>query len=142
MERFFDQVVKGDVKIIRCKSIYKIIFISESVVTMYQVWDKNSPNDDRIIENKSLFDWIKLFLEEKKLNGFTPTTLLEIGDKKWAFVIQNAYISKKGLPVFCASTKEINNQSCSVKNGLPLGHFPAARFDIDNLIIFKPDKLG
>ena len=129
----FDQIVKGTVKI--CKTgeqTYKITFLKATEFTLYQVWDENGDNGKRVIVNDTDKKWQQSLIAEQKRTGFAPTTIMEIGNCKWAFVITNAYYIKNRL-VFDVSTKEIVNLSKTVKTKLPLGMYKNVRFDIDTL---------
>ena len=127
----FDQVVRGDVKI--CKTgeqRYKITFMKEREFTLYQVWTPNGDNSRRLVLTDSSKRWQEGLIAEQKRTGFAPTTLMAVGDCKWAFVITNAYFEKNRL-VFEVSTEPIVNLSKTVKKGLKTGYFKNARFDID-----------
>ena len=127
----FDQIVKGNVKI--CKTgdgLYRITFLKATEFTLYQVWDKDGNNGRRVIVNDTDKKWQERLIAEQKATGFAPTTIMEVGNCKWAFVITNAYFKGKHL-VFDVSTKEIVNLSKTVKKGLKTGTFKNARFDID-----------
>ena len=100
--------------------------------TLYQVWDENSDNGKRVIVNDTDKQWQQSLIAEQKRTGFAPTTIMEIGNCKWAFVITNAYYNKNRL-VFDVSTKEIVNLSKTVKTKLPLGMYKNVRMDIDSL---------
>jgi len=62
---------------------------------------------------------------------------MELGNKKYVFVIINAYMNKKNDVVFSVSTKSINTES-SANSRLPIGKFQNVRFDIDP----TPDNVG
>ena len=130
----FDQIVGGNIKI--CKTgeqKYKITFVKAKEFTLYQVWDENPRfNNRRIIVNDTDRKWQERLIAEQKATGFAPTTILEIGNCKYAFIITNAYFEKNKL-VFDISTKEIVNLSKTVKTKLPCGTYKNVRFDIDNV---------
>jgi hypothetical protein len=127
----FDQVVRGDVKI--CKTgnqTYKITFMKEREFTLYQVWNENGNNEKRLVLTDSSKKWQERIIAAQKATGFAPTTLMAVGNCKWAFVITNAYFEKNRL-VLDVSTAEIVNLSKTVEKGLKTGYFKNARFDID-----------
>jgi len=129
----FDQVVKGNVTISKIGfQKYKIIFQKVMDFTLYQVWDNKSNNNQRLIINDNSKKWQERLINEQKKNGFTPTTIMEIGNCKYAFVITNAYFIKNKL-VFEVSTKEIINLSNTVQKNIKCGFFKNVRFDIDNI---------
>lgn len=186
--RGFDQVVKGNIKIIKIKDEkitsknlnynYKIIFRKIGKFLVYQTWDKddsvkinfpkgehnstrtlrqelkNNPdakdvleltiNNDRLVNLEDFKLWItQAFYQNvsNKKTPFQPTTVMEIENKKFVFVITNAEITPSDKVVFYVSTKEIrlqnqnrnqnNNMKSMVK--LPRGCFKNVRFDIDSL---------
>jgi uncharacterized protein YjbI with pentapeptide repeats len=186
--RGFDQVVKGNIKIIKIKDDkiesqnlnynYKIIFRKIGKFLVYQTWDKddsvkiyfpkgehnstrtlrqelkNNPdakdvleltiNNDRLVNLEDFKLWITQAFYQKKMNNkqpFQPTTVMEIGNKKFVFVITNAEITPSDKVVFYISTKEIRlqNQNRNQNNNmkkmikLPRGRFKNVRFDIDSL---------
>ena len=136
----YDQIVRGDVKI--CKTgeqKYKITFMKEREFTLYQVWTPNGDNTQRLVLTDSSKKWQERLIAEQKATGFAPTTLMEVGDCKWAFVITNAYFEKNRL-VFEVSTEPIVNLSKTVQKGLKTGYFKNARFDIDSLKVNDPPK--
>jgi len=138
----FDQVVRGDVRI--CKTgekKYKITFMKEREFTLYQVWTENGDNTKRLVLTDSSKKWQERLIAEQKATGFAPTTLMAVGDCKWAFVITNAYFEKNRL-VLEVSTAEIVNLSKTVKKGLKTGYFKNARFDIDRLTDAELLKIG
>lgn len=62
---------------------------------------------------------------------FTPTTIMETdNDKKFAFIIQNAYFNSCDQVVFTVSTNEISSSSTKLTR-LPIGKLHNVRFDID-----------
>jgi len=127
----FDQIVKGNVKI--CKTgeqKYRITFLKATEFTLYQVWTENGDNGRRVVVNDTDRKWQERLIAAQKATGFAPTTIMEVGNCKWAFVITNAYFEKNRL-VFDVSTAEIVNLSKTVKKGLKTGMFKNARFDID-----------
>jgi len=138
----FDQVVRGDVRI--CKTgdqKYKITFMKEREFTLYQVWTPNGDNTQRLVIDDNSKQWQERIIAEQKATGFAPTTLMAVGDCKWAFVITNAYFEKNRL-VLEVSTEPIVNLSKTVKKGLKTGYFKNARFDIDSVILKNNIKVG
>lgn len=112
-------------------------------------------NKNRLVYYQNAKKWVNDF---KSLNAsfkasnkpfFTPTTVMEIGNKKYLFVIYEAKVNSKGRVVFKVSTKEILLRSGTSEKmlKLPIGHHCAVRFDIDdsgNLPYFCPltDKIA
>jgi hypothetical protein len=139
-----DQIVKGDVTIKKIsKHKYIITFRKIGKFLLYQVWDKNninSINSKRIVEYVSAKKWVNLFIQQNenlKLNNksiFTPTTIMEFGNHKYAFIINSACINSSGNVVFNVSTKKIQLQNNSSQKliQLPIGDFNNIRFDIDD----------
>lgn len=177
--RKYDQVVKGDVSILRInKNSYKITFDKIGKFLLYQIWnekgvetytympdypssndhprnysdatkyaDENADkvkkvdmkiNNYRYILRKNAKKWVEYFNALNSRKNFTPTTVMQISNKKYVFVIKKAKINKKGELVFYVTTKEINiiNDSKSDKvkkifKKLPIGKYQNVRFDID-----------
>ena len=176
-DRSYDQVVKGNVKIIEVKKnneySHKIKFHKIGKFLQYQVFDpkgtvqiihlpvhpgneSNHPqnfndgqqyinenpdkvvtvdyqiNNDRDVLLKNGKEWVAFF---NNIPGFTPTTVMEIGYKKYIFVIKKAEINKNDKVVFYISTKEIeiDNKSDKTKKmkKIPTGKYKNVRFDID-----------
>jgi len=136
----FDQVVEGNVDIKKLsKKNYKIKFSKISKILKYQTWSESSKtlNDDRSVYYQKAKTWINDFNFFNRLNKssnkplFTPTTVMEIGNNKYLFVIDEAKVNGKGRVVFKVSTKEIK---LSEKKMLKLlcGHHDDVRFDIDS----------
>ena len=180
--RQFDQVVKGNIKIIKIKDEkiksqnlnynYKIVFIKIGNFLVYQVWDKedsvkinfpkgehnttrtlreeliNNPdaadvleltiNDDRLVKIEDFKLWITQSFYQNvnsKKPKFQPTAVMEIGNKKFVFVITNAKIDSSDRVVFYVSTKEIRlqkkNNNLKKMVNLPIGCYKNVRVDID-----------
>jgi len=139
----FDQVVKGNVDIKQLsKKKYKITFSKIGKFLLYQVWSDSSKklNENRSVYYRKAKKWVQDF---NKLNDslkasnkllFTPTTVMEIGNNKYVFVIHKAKLNGKGRVVFKVSTKEIKLSSGTSKKmlKLPRGHHDGVRFDIDS----------
>lgn len=86
-------------------------------------------NEDRDVILQNAKEWVVFF---NGIPGFTPTTVMEIGYKKYVFVIKKAEINKNDKVVFYISTKEIrvDNKSDKIKK-IPKGVYNNVRFDID-----------
>ena len=138
----FDQIVKGNVSIRKLsEKKYKITFSKIGKFLMYQVWDKdnvNNMNDKRTVGYIPAKEWVRAFnqtnafLDKNSKPLFTPTTIMEIDNDNYAFVIDNAFFDRRDRIVFTVSTKHIspsNNSSNLIK--LPTGNFNHVRFDFD-----------
>lgn len=138
--REFDQVVKGnvDIKQLCNKHKYKITFSEIGEFLRYQVLSDSSQqlNDNRTVYYQKAKKWVQDF---KKLNEslkasnkplFTPTTVMEIGNKKYLFVIHEAKLNRKRHIVFNVSTEEIKLSEKKMLK-LPCGDHNGVRFDID-----------
>ena len=156
----FDQIVKGNVTIKKLsKHKYNITFRKIGKFLMYQVWDKDNVdnfNDKRYVAYVSAKKWVRVvqqtnaFLDKNSKPLFTPTTIMEIDNDNYAFVIDNAFFDHRDRIVFTVSTKHIspsNNSSNLIK--LPTGNLNHVRFDIDDadvmacsLLIGLPLGLG
>jgi hypothetical protein len=133
----YDQVLSGDIEIKkRNKHSYKIIFNKISKVLVYQTWSdiSNDLNKKRNCSYQKAKYWI---LNNFSDNSFQPTTVMEIDNKKYIFVITNAKF-KNGHAIFYVSTKEINLKNKNIKRlkKLPEGQFKSVRFDIDDNIYY------
>ena len=136
---FYDQVVKGNVYIKQLsKNKYKITFRKVDNFLKYQVWSDSYKNlNERRIEKAKL--WIQDFnllnanLNKKSKPLFTPTTVMEIGNNKYVFVLDKAKLNCKDRIVFNVSTKEIVLLNGTSKKMLkiPCEHHDGVRFDID-----------
>jgi len=143
----FDQVVKGNVDIKQLsKKKYKITFSKIGKFLLYQVWSDSSKklNENRSVYYRKAKKWVQDF---KSLNAslkasnkplFTPTTVMEIGNNKYIFVIHKAKLNGKGHVVFKVSTEEIKSSSGTSKKmlKLPHGHHDGVRFDIDSTTVY------
>ena len=174
--RSYDQVVKGDVKIVEIKNnseySHRITFHKIGKFLLYQIWDpkgtvklthlpshpsnlkrptkfneakkyaEDNPdkvaivdyqiNEDRDVVLKTGKEWVLFF---NKIPDFTPTTVMEIGYKKYIFVIKKAEINKNDKVVFYISMKEIQldkklNKMKKLKK-IPTGKYKNVRFDVD-----------
>ena len=134
--REYDQVVKGNVTIKKIsKHKYRITFSKIGKFLVYQIWDKDNAgnlNSNRFVNYLSAKNWVTLFNNEPL---FTPTTVIEMEDSNYTFVIHKAYMNSCGHVVFTVSTKEIklesNNTSSKNLIKIPCGKFNNVRFDID-----------
>ena len=114
---------------------------------MYQVWSdsSNTQNNDRNVGYVKAKKWINTFnsynkyLEKKQKPLFTPTTVMEIGNYNYVFVIHEAKINMKGHVVFKVSTQEINLSEKKMLK-LPYGHHDGVRFDIDVMPYLPPQR--
>ena len=144
--REYDQIVSADVKIKKlCNSDneYKITFVGNvSKVLVYQTWSPTSPalNNDRKVFEVGAKKWVKAVFPKPPPAEvpFTPTTVMEHGNKKYVFVINDAKVNANGHVVFYVSSKYIDPNSTNkvIKNlkKIPQGTFHNARFDIDAFI--------
>ena len=146
----FDQVVKGNVDIKKLsKYNYRITFSKISKFLKYQVWSSSSKklNEERSVFYQKANKWVNNFnslnaaLKASNKPLFTPTTVMEIGDNKYVFVINKAKLRKSDNKndkdknvVFTVSTKEIELSNGASKKLLKLrpGHHDKVRFDIDS----------
>ena len=135
----FDQVVEGSVDIKQLsKKKYKITFSEISKFLLYQVWsDSSQPlNDNRTVYYQKAKKWVQLFnslnesLKASNKLLFNPTTVMEVGNKKYLFVLDKAKLNGKGHVVFKVSTEGIKLSEKKMLK-LPCGHHDGARFDID-----------
>ena len=135
----FDQVVKGNVDIKQLsKKKYKITFSEIGKFLIYQTWsDSSQPlNDNRSVYYQKAKKWINNFnslnesLKASNKPLFTPTTVMEIDNHKYVFVIHKAKLSK-GRAVFEVSTEEIKLAEKKMLK-LPCGHHDGVRLDIDS----------
>ena len=144
----FDQVVKGNVDIKKLsKNNYQIVFREIEKFLLYQVWSDSSKksNEERSAYYQKAKKWINNFnslnasLKASNKPLFTPTTVMEIGNNKYLFVIDEAKLRKghkdhkdhKDRVVFTVSTKEIELSGKKMLK-LPCGHHDGVRFDIDS----------
>lgn len=144
----FDQIVKGNIDIKQlCNknkikiNKYYIIFNKIGKFLKYQTWSASNEtlNENRKVYYQNAKIWIRQFnnlnasLKFYKKPLFTPTTVMEIGNNNYAFVIYEAKINKKNQVVFTVSTQEIilSNSTSKQSSKLPCGHHDNVRFDID-----------
>ena len=123
------------------KNKYKITVNEISKFLLYQTWssESNTQNSDRMVLYVTAKEWIDYFeftnkyLEENQKSLYTPTTVMEIGNHKYVFVIYKAKLNRKGHVVFKVSTEEIKLSNGTSKKmiQLPCGKYDGVRFDID-----------
>ena len=149
-KREYDQILSGNVKIRKiCNSDdeYKITFSKKkkhiSKMLIYQVWsDSNTPegkylNEHREVNEMKAKDWVKAAFPKPSPRAvpYTPTTVMEHGNKKYVFVINDAKV-KDGRVVFYVSSKYIDpnstNKVIKKLKKIPQGEFRHVRFDIDD----------
>ena len=124
------------------KNKYSIKMKVKNDFLTYQTWSDTNPKN--INSNRSVIlytpnNWILTFfpINNNNINKFTPTTVMEIGNKKYVFVIESATYkdNKKYNVVFHVSTKEIvkNNNKIKKLTELPINiKIKKVRFDIDD----------
>jgi hypothetical protein len=124
------------------KNKYSIKMKVKNDFLTYQTWSDTNPKN--INSNRSVIlytpkNWISSFfpINNNNNNKFTPTTVMEIGNKKYIFVIESATYkyNKKYNVVFHVSTKEIvkNNNKIKKLTELPINiKIKNVRFDIDD----------
>ena len=156
--RKFNQVVKGNVNIKKFdennKNKYIITFNKISNFLRYQIWsDSNMEfkyNEKRLTFYEDAKKWVTNFknvnkkLKEKKKPLFLPTTIMEIENNNYIFVINDANVNSKGDVVFQVSTKEIDlvKDTSQELLKLPLGNHNNVRFDIDSMMYTSNDYNG
>ena len=135
----FDQVVGGNIDIKQLsKNKYKITFSEINNFLVYQVWSDSSKtlNDNRTVYYQKAKKWVQDFnslnvsLKASNKPLFTPTTVMEIVNKKYVFVIHEAKLSK-GRVVFKVSTEEIELSEKKMLK-LPHGNHDNVWFTIDS----------
>ena len=143
MSRGFDFVVKAEKVVIKEKgdNNYKVKLAGLSDFLKYQVWSStnaNNVNGDRSVFLLHAKDWVEQFNIVNSNNSnnsirFTPTTVIEIDNKKYVTVITNAEFKNKKV-IFHMSTYDVKLNSKKMKkmNKLPKGEFYNVRFDIDD----------
>lgn len=143
MSKSFDQIVKGSITIKKqCKKKnYIITFRTNNQFLRYQVWSAdNAVNSSRSVYKQSANNWVNQFnnlnasLKASNKPLFSPTTIMEIGNDKYVFVIHKAKINDNGNMVFSVSTNEINLLGGTSKKMIKLlcGRYDGVRFDIDS----------
>lgn len=123
----FDKFFSADIDInCICPDKYHIIFCKMDQLTVYQVW--GSEGGKRIIFDIDPEEWVKFFNK----NIIKPTATVNLDDKKYAFVLEEASYSSRKM-CWIVSTKLIKNESTTFSNGLKTGKFSKAQFDVDDL---------
>lgn len=128
----YDHLLCGNIKIKNNKVKIKIF----TDLLTYQSWSDtfNKLNSKRTINFLTVKSWVDIsFKKYNKGNPivpYCPTTVMQIGYKKYVFVIKNAIYNKnkKYKLVFNISTKAIDSKN---KPKIPKGKFKRVRFDID-----------
>lgn len=125
----FNQILRGNVKIVKTgDKTYKINFRKTSEITFYQVWSVN--NNSREVYSSNVFNWTNYI----RLNApFSPTTVMEFGNCRYAFIITGVEYLEKNKMIWNVSQKEIANLSTVFTNDLKTGNFKDARFDVDSI---------
>ena len=136
----FDQILKSNIfikKINNCgNKQYEITILEKNNFLLYQVFNYNSipDNKNRIIQNVSQKSWLKSFKQLQFFYNFAPTTIMEIENKLYAFIINNVVI-KDDIMIFTVATQSfsgtIDNMASDVSTDIPCGKFNSVRFDID-----------
>ena len=139
MSRSFDFVVKAEKVVIKEKgdNNYKVKLAGVGDFLKYQVWSKNNINGDRSVFLLHAKDWVEQFnivnSNSDVSKSFTPTTVIEIDNKKYVTIITNAEFKNKKV-IFHMSTDDVifNSKKMNKMNKLPKGEFYNVRFDIDD----------
>jgi len=139
MSKSFDFVVKAEKVVINEQSDnnYKVKLTGVGDFLKYQTWSStnaNNINDDRKVYLVRTKKWVELFKTANSdvSNPFTPTTVIEIDNKKFVTVMTNAKF-KNNKVIFYVSTDDVTFDSKKMKktNKLPKGELHNVRFDID-----------
>ena len=128
----YDHLLRGNIKIKNNKVKIK----NFTDLLTYQSWSDtfNKFNSKRTVNFLTVKSWVDInFKKYNKGNPivpYCPTTVMQIGYKKYVFVIKNAIYNenKKYKLVFHISTKAIDSKN---KPKIPKGYFKRVRFDID-----------
>ena len=123
------------------KNNYRITVSEIEKFLLYQVWSASSEtlNEERSVIYQKANKWVKIFnslnaaLKASNKPLFTPTTVMEIGDNKYVFVLDKAKLKGNNV-VFRVSTKGFLLSNCASKKllKLPSGKHDGVRFDIDS----------
>jgi len=140
----FDQVLTGDVNIKKIhdnpENDYKITFRKKKIsktMLMYQCWSTSNYelNNNRTVKFIKTKDWVNIYFPNTSTKTFTPTTVMEIGNDKHVFVINDAKVNCRGEVVFYISSKYITISNANKKlkslKKIYTGDFKNVRFDID-----------
>ena len=139
MSKSFNFVVKADKVVIKEQgdNNYKVKLTGVGEFLKYQTrsnTNANNINDDRKVYLVRTKKWVELFKTANSYvsNPFTPTTVIEIDNKRFVTIMTNA-IFKNNKVIFYMSTDDVTFDSKKMKkmNKLPKGEFHNARFDID-----------
>lgn len=143
MSRGFDFVVKAEKVVIKEKgdNNYKVKLDGVGDFLKYQVWSStnaNNINGDRSVFLLHAKDWVEQFKivnSNRSIQSYTPTTVVEIDNKKYVTVITNAEFKNKKV-IFHMSTDDVKFNSKKMKkmNKLPKGEVLNVRFDIDDIV--------
>jgi len=125
----FNQILTSDIEIIKTSNkIYKIYLKKTSEVTFYQVWSVN--NNKRKVYSSNIFNWTNYI----KLNRpFEPTTIMELGNCRYAFTIIDVKYLGNNQMTWNVSQKNIANLSTVFTNNLKTGKFENVRFNVDSV---------
>ena len=137
----FDQIVRGNIKIKKHPNrpnIYDIKFSKAGEFLVYQVWSKTNNNNDNNNRKTAFVNakkWVIGFQTKRTNDFFTPTTIMEIGNKKYIFAINNVFYDKnsKYKMIFNVSVKSfLQNDTKKSLIHLPVNKkYKNVRFDID-----------
>jgi hypothetical protein len=148
MSKSFDFVVEAKEVIIKekCHNKYQVKMAGVCDFIKYQTWSStntNNVNGKRSVSLVNVKNWVKDNFPKKNLftitTGpmFTPTTVMEVGNKKYIFVIESATYNKnkKYNTVLNVSTSQIvKNNSTKNLVKLPVNKkLNNVRFDIDSI---------
>jgi hypothetical protein len=127
-------------KVLNSDNEYKITFSKKNIskVLMYQVWSDSNTlegkklNENRQVNEMNAKDWVKaVFLNPPPAVPFTPTTVMELGNNKHVFVINNAKVNANGQVVFYVSSEDIDpnttNKVIKKLKKIPQGPFHAGQ---------------
>lgn len=131
-ERRFDSVFNANVSK-KGDGEYEIRFLDVGDITVYQVWNETDPtiNGKRVIITTNVENWVNEF------NFDDRTTLMEIGNCKYAFVIKDIELKDRKMR-WVVSEREIVNRSKTVSERIPVGKFCDVRFDVDSAHSAQP----
>ena len=140
MSKSFNFVVKADKVVIKEQgdNNYKVKLTGVGEFLKYQTWSNtnaNNINDDRKVYLVRTKKWVELFKTANSYisNPFTPTTVIEIDNKRFVTIMTNAKF-KYNKVIFYMSTDDVTFDSKKMKkmNKLPKGEYHNVRFDIDD----------
>jgi hypothetical protein len=132
---FYDTVVKANkIKVKKINKHQYNIKLNKATALMYQIFNSDSVtlNSSRRVLSVDILKWyFYAFVWTRSEKLFTPTTVMEIDNNKYVFVINNVVV-KNGKVIFKVSTKDINYGNLSKLSKISKGHFKNVRFDIDS----------